>query len=118
MGRNLSIQQEFAALNGSPQYLGTIQSTGPNVISAISAAIHKGDQLMVQPDADGYILGGDHATTPTVVNSATAGVKVVADEKYYLCLKADDSPSNQNGEGYLQWISATGTTNLKVWRMV
>jgi hypothetical protein len=75
---------------------------------------------MVQPDATGYINPGNHATTPVapnVTNSATNGVKLSADEKYYLCLAPNDGPSSLNGEAFVQWISASGTTNLKVWRL-
>lgn len=116
--RGLDINKNFERINGSPQYLGTIQSTGSNVISNLSSAIQKGMRLMVQPDATGYILPSDSATTPTTTNSSTTGVKIAGDEKYYLCLKDDASYSQLNGEGWLQWISSSGTTNLKVWRLV
>jgi hypothetical protein len=111
------MDQHFEKINGSPQYLGTIQSTGTNVISNLAGAIQKGFRLLVQADATGYVLGSDNATTPTVTNSATTGVKISADEKFYLCLEADSRPSSSDGEGWLQWISGSGTTNLKVWRL-
>lgn len=116
--RGLPIDQHFEKINGSPQYLGTIQSTGTNVISNLTSLIKKGYKLMVQPDAAGYILGSDNASTPTTTNSATTGVKLAADEKYYICLKSDSAYGSPDGEGWLQWISASGTTNLKVWRIV
>lgn len=117
-GRGLDTFQILQQLNGSPQYLGTIQSTGSNVISDITALIKKGDRLMVQPDAPGYILGANASSSPLVTNSATTGVKLQADEKYYICLMDDSSAGSDDGEDYVQWISATGTTNLKVWRLV
>ena len=99
--RGGGIAQQFEGINGSPQYLGTIQSTGANVISSLSGVITKGVRLMVQPDAAGYINPGNHATTPfapNVTNSAVNGVKLSADEKYYLCLAADDNVAyNING---------------------
>lgn len=75
---------------------------------------------MVQPDAAGYINPANNSTTPfapNVVNSAVNGVKLSADEKYYLCLAADERAYQLDGESFLQWISASGTTNLKVWRL-
>lgn len=113
--RGLGIHQLFEQMNGSPQYLGTIQSTGTNVISNLSSAIKQGDRLLVQPDAAGYCLGSNHATTPTVTNSSTTGVYVEANEKFFIGLVPDESSQNTNGEKWLQWISVTGTTNLKVW---
>ena len=112
--RGLSIAQQFEAINGSPYYLGTIQSTGTNVVSTLASAIKAGDRLMVQADAQGYVLpsnaGANSPINPSVTNSATTGVKMAADEKLYLCLRDDESG--------LQWISGSGTTNLKVWRMM
>ena len=120
-GRGLGIHQQFEQINGSPAYLGTIQSTGTNVISNLSGAIVKGMRLMVQPDAAGYVLGANHATTPfapCVTQTAANGVKVAADEKFYLCLDDDDNKQhNINGESFLQWISVSGTTNLKVFQL-
>lgn len=121
MARGLGIDKSFEQMNGSPEYLGTIQSTGTNVISNLSGAITKGMRLMVQADAAGYINPANHATTPVtpnVTNSAVNGVKLAADEKYFIGLAADDNLANAiNGESYLQWISGSGTTNLKVWRL-
>ena len=77
-------------------------------------------RLMVQPDAAGYVNPGNNAVTPfapNVVNSAVNGVKLSADEKYYICLRGDSRYGNIDGESFLQWISASGTTNLKVWSL-
>lgn len=54
--RGLPIDQHFERINGSPQYLGTVQSTGTNVISNLSSQIQKGMRLMVQPDGAGFIM--------------------------------------------------------------
>lgn len=116
-GRGLSIQNLWEQQNGSPQYLGTIQSTGTNVISNISSKIKQGDCLLVQSDAAGYVQGGDNATTPTVVNSASNGVFIDVQEKFFIRLRSDESVQNTNGEAYLQFISASGTANLRVWLM-
>ena len=121
MARGLGIDKSFEQMNGSPEYLGTIQSTGTNVISNLSGAITKGMRLMVQPDAVGYISPANHDTTPVapnVTNAIANGVKLAADQKYYIGLAADDNVANGiNGQSYIQWISGSGTTNLKVWRM-
>lgn len=117
--RGLPVHEQMQRINGSPQYLGTIQSTGTNVISNLSSSIQKGYRLLLQPDAAGYVLGADNSTTPSTINSSTTGVKLSADEKFYLTLQADGKPGNsQLGQGYLQWISASGTSKLKVWRLV
>lgn len=82
MARGLGIAQSFTQINGSPQYLGTIQSTGTNVISNISGTLKKGMQLLVQPDADGYISPANHASAPVapnVTNSTINGLLIVAD---------------------------------------
>jgi len=108
--RGLGISQQFEQINGSPQYIGTIQSTGANVISNITSLIRPGDRLLLQPDAVGYFHGADSPSTPTVTNSSTTGVKLASDEKAYICLRSEET--------HLQWISASGTTNLKVFRLV
>lgn len=119
--RGLPMGKHFEKINGAPQYLGTIQSTGTNVISNLSGAIQKGYRLMVQPDAPGYIMPSNHATTPVapdVTQTSANGVKLAADEKYYIGLTGDSNYGSDDGDDYLQWLSVSGTTNLKVWRMV
>ena len=118
--RGLAVAQIMEQLNGSPQYLGTIQSTGSNVISSLSSVIKPGDRLLVQPDAAGYILAADASSSPTVTNSSSNGVKLAADEKFYITLATNQTPNKINtaDEGWLQWISGSGTANLKVWRLV
>lgn len=118
--RNLGVHQILLQLNGSPQYLGTIQSTGTNVISNLSGAILPGDRLMVVPDVAGYVLGSESATTPATVNSATNGVPVAGLEKVYINLADTTTPgyNKATDEAWLQWISASGTTNLKVFRLI
>lgn len=119
--RGLNVHQIMEQLNGSPQYIGTIQSTGTNVISNISSGIRPGDRLLVQPDSAGFILAADNATTPSTVNSSTTGVRVDAFEKFYITLGDTNTPAKSGlnaDEAWLQWISASGTTNLKVWRLI
>lgn len=120
-GRGGGQAQQFEQINGSPQYLGTIQSTGTNVISNLSGLITKGMRLLVQPDAAGYIMPANHATVPfapNVTNSAVNGCKIIVDEKFYILLATDDNAAyNLNGEAFIQWMSVVGTTNLKVWRL-
>lgn len=75
---------------------------------------------MVQPDGPGYFSPANHATVPfapNVVNSAANGVKLAADEKFFITLANDDSANEVNGEFAIQWMSVSGTTNLKVWRL-
>lgn len=122
--RGTDVNKNFEAINGSPRYLGTIQSTGANVISNLTNAFGPGDRLLVQCDAPGYLLPAEKSASPTTVNSATTGVKMLADEKMYITLADPTTPGlvlADNGipvgETHLQWISATGTTNLKVWSL-
>ncbi len=98
--RGGGIAQQIEQLNGSHEYLGTIQSTGTNVISNLTSQIVKGGRYLVQADAPGYINPGNHATTPVVpnvTNSAVNGLKLAADEKYLICLAQDDAPGSANG---------------------
>jgi hypothetical protein len=98
------------ALNGSPQYLGTIVATttknNHDTASPFNDGTLGGVCLCVQPDAACYILAGT-ANTATVTSSN--GVKLGADERLYLWLK--------DSEGWLACVSVSGTTNLKVWKM-
>lgn len=118
--RGLSVAQIMEQLNGSPQYLGTIQSTGSNVISNLSSLIQPGDRLLVQPNAAGYVLAADSSSSPTVTNSSTTGVRLAANERFCITLATNQTPNkiNTEDEGWLQWISSSGTANLKVWRLV
>lgn len=117
--RGLNEAQTLAQLNGSCQYLGTIQSTGANVVSNIGGLILPGDRLLIVPDAAGYYQAGE-AASPAVTNSAVNGVPLAAAEKAYILLADRTTPgyNKATDEAYIQWISASGTTNLKVFRIL
>lgn len=110
--RDLDVNKAFDEINGSPQYDSTIQSTGTSARN--STAFTKGQRVMVQPDAACYVRTGTSAITV----SSSNGVYLDANEKFYVCLKADGAgPSNANGETHIAVISVSGTVNLKVFRM-
>lgn len=118
--RGLNEVQTLAQLNGSPQYIGTIQSTGTNVISNLTNAILPGDRLLIVPDAAGYYQASESAASPATVNSAVNGVPLAATEKAYILLADRTTPgyNKATDEAYVQWISSAGTTNLKVFRIL
>jgi hypothetical protein len=100
-------------LNGSPQFLGVIQSTGASVTNHgtgvpfnNTGVALKAKVLLLQPDAAGYVLG---VTTNNAAVTTANGVKLAADERVIVTLLPT--------EGWLAWISSTGTTNLRVWEI-
>lgn len=105
-GRNKNLADTIKVLNGSPAYLGTIVATTTknNSDTAAPFAIEAGQFILVQCDVAAYVLPG----TSTAAAATTAnGVKVAADEKFYILLRA--------GQSYLAIISASGTATCKVW---
>lgn len=98
------------ALNGSPAYLGTIVATTTKNNNDTAApfsntgAALTGKLLVIQPDSACYILAG---TTTTTTVTAANGVKLAADQIYYITMAAD--------EGWLACLAFVGTTNLKLW---
>lgn len=110
--RALDINKAFEEINGSPQYDSTIQSTGTSARNG--TAFTKGQRVLVQPDAACYVRPGDG----TITVSSSNGVYLDANEKFYMCLKADLSArSTDAGETHIAVISVSGTVNLKVFKM-
>jgi hypothetical protein len=101
------------AVYGSPSYLGTIvATTTKNNHDTATPFNNTGDalktkMLMVQPDAECYILAG---TTNGATVTTGNGVYLDANEKFFITMKS--------GQGWLACVSLAGTTNLKVWEMV
>ena len=90
------------ALNGSPQYLGTITSTSSS--STNSFAIPAGSILMLQPDADVTVL--PVASASGTVTAAT-GVSVAAKERFYCTLARNQTH-----------VACIGAAAVKVFRLV
>jgi hypothetical protein len=119
--RGLSVERIMEQLNGSPQYLGTIAVTTANSISNLSGAIRPGDRLLLIADAACYVLAGDSATVPSTVLTASNGVVLAASEKFYMTLSdGANTPGKYNtkDEAWVQAITASGTANLRVFRLV
>ena len=95
------------ALNGHPTYVGTITSTGSDTTNANTATpftLEAGGLYLLQANAALYFLPGSTAVT------ANNGIKLAADgDMFYLLLDKDTTT--------LRAISASGTTNLKVFRL-
>lgn len=126
--RTGSIHQLFSEINGVPTYVETVTSNGSAATSsgkanAAGTGSAKGLRLLVQPDAACYIkvgatteTGVDGAAVPTV--TAANGLKLAADEKFFLCLTEDNFPTQGLvGMTKIQVISASGTANLKIFRL-
>lgn len=80
--RDLDVSGSIKALNGQPTYLGVIAATTSktNASTAVPFTIIGGSLLLIQCDASAHVLAASTVTTAT-------GVKVAADEKFYLLLK-------------------------------
>jgi hypothetical protein len=105
MDRYLDQEGVIKALNGSPTYLGTVTSTGASATNASTATpftLTRGSLLLLQADATVYVVSGASV-------SSSNGVKVAADEKFYLLLTSEQTT--------LAVISASGTANVKVFRL-
>ena len=118
--RTGAIHQLFSEINGIPTYIETVQSTGT---AATSNTLPRGARLLVQADAACYIRVG--ATTEVGIDgvavtavSSTNGLKLAADEKFFLCLNEDNFPKQGIAAILkIQVISVSGTVNLKVFRL-
>lgn len=99
--RLLSQNQLMMALNGSPEYLGTITSTSSS--STNNFAIPAGSILMLQPDADVTLIGVSGASGTV---SATNGVDVGAGQRFYMTLRRDQTH-----------VACIGAASVKVFRL-
>lgn len=106
--RKLDMEQLMRALNGSPKYLGRISATTSAKNNADSTAftIPKGSLLLIIPSAAVSVMG---AATATETVTATTGVPLAANEKFYLLLG--------KSELYLEAITPSSTANVDVWRL-
>lgn len=95
-------------LNGSPVYLGRIAATtsAKNNADATAFTIPPGSLLLIISSAAVSVLGDKDATEDV---TATTGVPLAANEKFYLLLRSD--------QAYLQVITPSSTANVDVWRL-
>lgn len=110
--RTANLKQLMAALNGTPESLGVLTTTGAgaidNTTTAVAFTVDAGELLMVQGDQDFYIL--PVATGGAVTGGATGtGVKVLQDEKFVLSMEAS-AP-------LLSVIRSSNNVNVKVWKL-
>lgn len=99
-------------INGTPVLLGTLTctTTKNNHDTAVpfndTTVALTGKVLLLQPDATCYVL-------PVTANDGTVttanGVKLAADEKVIIGMASS--------YGFLAAVSASGTTNIKVWEL-
>lgn len=136
----------FLATNGSPQFLGILTSSGTTVavnnattatkfyfqpsntlnpsnpnVPANYAGTLAGRVLLLQPTAAGLVLPSTspalgsvqtvalQSVVPPVANTAP-GVLLQASERVIVTM--------QPTEGWLQWLSNTGSASLLVWELV
>lgn len=113
MPRTISPNQLLRALNGAPRYVGSISLS----TTAATLQVTAGRLYLVQPSADAYLspattsagaVRKQDGTSATI--TSTLGVKVAADEKFYVLAGDDD--------GYLAGILASGTGSAQVWELV
>lgn len=99
--RGVGVHQILEELNGVPQPIGTIALTTSNA----SLSIVPGARYMVQPDTDCWI-GVGYVPTAT---GTTAGVQVLAGERFYFCARLIDTTLNA--------LVLAGTGNLNVHKL-
>jgi len=112
--------------NGSPQYLGTLVSSGTRVNNSTTTKPFNatplgpgnfigtlaGKTLLLQPTATGLLLPADTAALTVEQQSGTTapGVSVAAGERVIVIMLPT--------QGFLQWLPVTGSANLLVWELV
>lgn len=108
--RTPSLQGTVYQLNGTPHYLGRITATTTknNHDTAVpfndTTVALKGMTLLVQCDAAADILPG---TVNTATVTTATGVKVAADEKFYIMMENDAG-----------WMAVVGTANCDFWQLL
>jgi hypothetical protein len=131
-----NMNDELMGINGSPQYLGALVSTGTAVNNATTATPFNatalnppgftntlaGKVLLLQTSAAGLIKRSNSATmvAPTVVVAQQSvmppaantepGVSLASGERVVVTMLPTD--------GWLQWLPVTGSANLLVWELV
>lgn len=105
-----SLQATVYQLNGTPHYLGRIVATTTKNNHDTSTPFNdttvalKGMTLLIQCDAAADILPG---IVNTVTTTATTGVKLAADEKFYIMMENDAG-----------WVAVVGTANCDFWQLL
>lgn len=100
------------ALNGMPVLLGTITATTTKNNSTTAVPFYtaapdlSGRVLMLQADSACYVVFG---ATSALAVATTAGVKLAADEKFYVTLRSDT--------GLVACLPGSGTTVLRVYEL-
>lgn len=98
------------ALNGTPVFLGAIVATTTKNNHDTAVPFNDtgtglgGKVLLVQASAACNILPG---TSNTAAVTTANGIKLVADEKYKICM----------GESY-GWLAVVGAATLQVWELI
>ncbi len=109
--RNAAIHQQTAALNGSPQYVGTIQSISPavkdNSNTLVPFTIKPGVCYALVADAPCVFLAGQSGALQAL--SLTTGFPLGNTTPWPVILK--------NNEDRMQILANTGTVNVKVFEM-
>lgn len=104
--RNLSPAQTTVRLNGSPAYVGTITSGGTSSTTLSAGSLTPGCCYVLEADAKCYFAAQtSSAGTVTTAN----GKQIAADGDFYVWLKSDQT--------HIAVISASGTANVKVFKM-
>jgi hypothetical protein len=109
--RNTNPASMAALLNGTPVLLGTVIATTTKNNHDTATPFNntgdalKGKLLMLQPDAACYI---NFATT-NAGTATTSAIKLAADERVVV--------SMTEAHGWVACVSASGTTNLRVWEL-
>lgn len=107
--RGLGTHQILQELNGSPQYVETVAAT---TSSGTSTLLRAGDRLMLQSDAAVFLKPGASGVVAVVAQ----GVGLDPGEKYFLCLQG--GPAASATEDRIAFITASGTANVKIFRLV
>jgi hypothetical protein len=123
MSRASTMASKFGMVNGCPSYLGTISAT--TTAASFTTSLTPDCVVFVQPDADCYILVGaaasrlqDGSTVPTVTSSN--GVKILADEKYFIALPDLDNSYGIAGQitPAIQAITSSGAASVRVFKLL
>lgn len=114
------VSRLFEEINGSPTYVGTQAVTA----TVSSFTVVAGARYILQPDAALYIQPGATGqrtkqaglTVPTL--TASNGLKLAADEKFYICMMDAQQPGQgAAAQTTIQMITAAGTANCRVFRI-
>lgn len=110
-----------AELTSPAELLGTIEASTSKTNNSTNTPFKNtvtntlaGMLLMLQSDADCYVNFGTDNTVAATTSATGASVKVVAGERVTVLMGKN---SSDVAYGYLACIAASGSANLKVWRL-